>query len=204
MKIVVTLKNLGGQLPLTFTVEGTDYVVPAGSSVPVTISGLADGTHTIAIHQGELDLSTVVTVACDRPGQGSVASAVTCANADGVVTVSLVATGGELPVTFTVMGVQYTVQPDTTQNVVLSGLADGTQHISVFVGDTDLSFNISMVCDVQVSPPAPTPVPGTAADTLVVLPATGPANVTPLLVIAFGSVLLGGALLVFKRRLGVR
>jgi LPXTG-motif cell wall-anchored protein len=98
------------------------------------------------------------------------------------------------------MGVQHIVQPGTTENVVLSGLADGIQHISVFVGDTDLSFSISMVCDVQVSPPAPEP--GTAAQTVLVLPATGPADVTPLLAIAFGSVLLGGALLVCKRRLG--
>jgi LPXTG-motif cell wall-anchored protein len=283
--VVVTLKNVGGQLPLTFTVEGVDYVVPAGSSVPVTISGLLDGTQTIAIHQGELDLSQTVTidcdqaptvtfaescveganghadgrvvvtlhnngddvavtftvngtpypvepkasqdvtidglsdgvhhiavlagtvdlsfdvtVACDHPGEASVSSTIGCASADGVVTVSLGAAGGEQPVTFNVRGVQYIVQPDTVQSVVISGLADGTNHISVFQGARDLSFDIYGVCDVQVSPP----VPAVLADPVAVLPATGASNLTGMLTVGFGALLLGGALLLFKRRLGTR
>ena len=42
-EVIVTLKNIGGQLALVFTVEGHNYSVPANSSLPVTVSGLLDG-----------------------------------------------------------------------------------------------------------------------------------------------------------------
>ena len=64
--VVVTLKNIGGQLPLTFTVRGSNYVVPAGSNLEVSVTGLLDGPQAIAISQGDTDFSRPVTIGCDR------------------------------------------------------------------------------------------------------------------------------------------
>ena len=231
--VVVTLHNIGGQLPLTFTVQGTNYVVPANSDLPVTLSGLLDGTQTIAITQGAHDFSKPVTincdkaptvtstatcvdseggisngqvvvtlhnngddvavtftvngvdftvgpkvskdvpvgpladgphtidvfvgqtrlgidaftVACDHPGVGTIAVVPTCVEADGQLTISLTATGGELPVVFTVNGTNYSVAPNTTLPVVISGLLDGATPIAVSAGGKDLSFIANTKCD---------------------------------------------------------
>ncbi len=231
--VVVTLRNIGGQLPLTFTVQGTDYVVPADSDVPVTLSGLLDGAQTIAITQGANDFSKPVTincdqaptvtstatcvdseggisdgqvvvtlhnngddvaviftvdgvdftvgpkasqdvpvgpladgphtidvfvgqtrlgldaftVACDHPGDGSLSVVQTCVDHDGQLTISLTATGGELPVIFTVNGTDYSVAPNTTVPVVISGLLDGATPVAVSAGGKDLSFIATTKCD---------------------------------------------------------
>ncbi len=65
----------------------------------------------------------------------------------------------------------------------------------------DLSTKIGVpVTQIQVSPPTP----ATATQTLAELPRTGAANLGATLALGFGAVLLGGALLVSKRRFGTR
>ena len=96
---------------------------------------------------GALDLSFDITVACDHPGVGTISTASECVNADGQVTVTLIATGGEKPVIFTVQGVTYSVAPNTTLPAVLSGLLDGATPIEVHAGTTDLSFVANTKCD---------------------------------------------------------
>ena len=105
--VVVTLKNIGGQLPLTFTVQGTNYVVPANSNVDVTVSGLLDGDQTIAITQGATDFSKPVTIDCDQAP--TVTFTQTCVEgaggiSDGQVVVTLHNNGDDVDVTFTVNG----------------------------------------------------------------------------------------------------
>ena len=64
--VVVTLTNTGGT-SVTFTVRGVPYTVPANNSTTVTISGLPDGSNTIAIFVGQTDLSQTVVVDCVHP-----------------------------------------------------------------------------------------------------------------------------------------
>lgn len=61
----ITLKNVGGELPLTFLVQGTPYVVPAAGQVVVDITGLPDGANTIEITQDGVHFDQVVTVSCN-------------------------------------------------------------------------------------------------------------------------------------------
>ena len=146
-EVIVTLNNNGDDAFVTFTVNGTQYPVGPKASVNATISGLADGTHTIEVFAGTLDLSFNIDVTCDHPGEGTISVLSDCAENDGQVIVTLIATGGELPVLFTVQGVDYLVDPDTTLDVPVSGLNDGTNRISVFAGQNDLSFDIETLCD---------------------------------------------------------
>ena len=66
----------------------------------------------------------------------------------------------------------------------------------------DLSAQVGVpVGQVASSPPAPPTVdPGA----VVQLPRTGASHVQEMLMLAFGGVLLGGALLIGRRRVGVR
>ena len=147
--VLVTLHNNGDDVAVTFSVNGTQYTVGPKASTNVSVDGLTDGDHHIAVTAGALDLSFDVTIACDHPGEGSISTVATCANNDGTVTITLIATGGELPVVFTVNGTQYLVQPDTTKDVVISGLNDGTNHITVLAGQKDLSFDTKTSCDLS-------------------------------------------------------
>ena len=145
--VLVTLRNNGDDVAVTFNVNGNRYTVEPKASTNVSVDSLTDGNHHIAVTAAALDLSVDVTVACDHPGEGSISTVATCANNDGMVTITLIATGGELPVVFTVNGTQYLVQPDTTKDVVISGLNDGTNHITVLAGQKDLSFDTKTSCD---------------------------------------------------------
>lgn len=149
--VVVTLHNNGDDTSVTFTVNGTEHVVGPKASAQVTISGLADGSHTIAVAGGGLDFSFTVDVACDHPGTPSVSSSQSCADHDGTVVVHLTATGGEQAIAFTVNGSEVAVQPDTTVDVTINGLTDGSHHIAVSGGGSDFSFDVTVACDL---PPA--------------------------------------------------
>lgn len=147
-QVVVTLRNNGDDVSVVFTVNGDQYTVGPKASQDVTIGGLSDGDHHVAITAGALDLSFDITgIACDHPGKGSLSVEAGCADNDGVISITLIATGGEQAVIFTVNGQQHSVQPDTTEIVTISGLNDGAAHIDVFAGQTDLSFDQDISCD---------------------------------------------------------
>jgi uncharacterized repeat protein (TIGR01451 family) len=147
-QVVVTLHNNGDDVPMTFTVNGTVYppVAPKGFT-NVTVGGLADGLNHITVTAPGYDLSFDITVACDHPGEGTATVVSACVNADGQLTITLIATGGEKPIDFTVQGVHYSVAPNTQLPVVLSGLLDGSQLIEVHAGTKDLSFTAPTKCD---------------------------------------------------------
>ena len=86
-------------------VNGAPTSVSPKSSVDVTVGPLADGTHTMDVYVGDVRLGLdEITVACDHPGIGTISVAPTCVDNDGEVVVTLIATGGELPVEFIVHG----------------------------------------------------------------------------------------------------
>lgn len=62
VRLIVT----GGNVPITFTVQGTDHVVQPGESTLIQITGLPDGANAIAVTAGKTDLSFVAQVACDQ------------------------------------------------------------------------------------------------------------------------------------------
>ncbi len=148
-QVVVTLHNNGDDVDATFTVNGAEYTVGPKASQPVTISGLSDGVNTIVVFAGVLDLSFDIDVSCDHPGEGSVSSTSDCVDNDGLVIVTLTASGGELPVVFKVNGVDHSVDPDTTLDVSFPGLDDGSTHVAIFVGQADLSLDVATACDLR-------------------------------------------------------
>ena len=147
-QVIVTLNNNGDDVAVTFTVNGVPTTVPPKSSTPVTVGPLTDGPHTIDVFVGQTRLGLdAITVACDHAGTGTISTVPTCVDNDGQVTITLIATGGELPVVFTVQGVTYSVLPNTTTPVVISGLLDGPTTIAVSAGGRDLSFITTTHCD---------------------------------------------------------
>ncbi|MFM2078844.1 MAG: hypothetical protein RJA49_2734 [Actinomycetota bacterium] len=81
--------------------------------------------------------------------QGKIAVAKACVANDGQVTITLTTVGGDHALLFTVEGVSYSVAPGQSKDVVLSGLTDGTHHISVTAGYQDLSFDVDIACDLS-------------------------------------------------------
>jgi uncharacterized repeat protein (TIGR01451 family) len=146
-QVVITLHNNGDDVPVTFTVGTTQYTVAPKGFTNVTVGGLADGLNHITVTAPGYDLSFDITVACDHPGDGTATVVPACVNADGQLTITLVATGGEKPIDFTVQGVHYSVAPGATLPVVLSGLLDGNTPIEIHAGLKDLSFVASTSCD---------------------------------------------------------
>ena len=88
---------------------------------------------------------------CEPPeeGKGMIEVSKACVANDGQVTVTLTTVGGDEAVTFVVEGVEYEVAPGESQDVVLSGLTDGTHTIHVTAGKQDLSFDIDIACDLS-------------------------------------------------------
>ncbi|HEY4610641.1 MAG TPA: LPXTG cell wall anchor domain-containing protein, partial [Ilumatobacteraceae bacterium] len=146
-QVIVTLNNNGDDVPMTFTVNGIDHAVGPKQSVDVPVAGLADGTNEITITVGDLDLSVDIDISCDHPGVPTIEIQSDCADNDGIVVVILGAIGGELPIDFTVQGVHYSADPDSTVYAVIEGLLDGDTHISVFAGQQDMSFITQTQCD---------------------------------------------------------
>ena len=155
----VTLQNTGGDLPVTYTVvnpltqASQQVTVAVGATKTVTFSGLPDGQTTIAIHVGDADYSQTFNVKCDRPGTPKVSTSVECTDGDGTATVTLQNTGGDLPVTYTVVNPltqasqQVTVAVGATKTVTFSGLPDGQTTIAIHVGDADYSQTFNVKCD---------------------------------------------------------
>ena len=145
--VVVSMKNDGDDVDATFVLDGVTYTLAPGATKVVTLGGLSDGSHTIPLSINGVDKSFAVLVDCDRPGQPAVEIAQDCANEDGVVTVTLKNIGGQLPLTFKVQGVDHSVPADSSVAVQVAGLLDGTQTISITLGDTDFSRQVTVGCD---------------------------------------------------------
>ncbi len=104
----------------------------------------------IAISQDGIDFSKPVNFGCDKAP--TIDHTETCVEgtggvADGQVVVTLHNNGDDVTVTFTVNGTDYPVGPKGSQDVTISGLADGPNHIAVSAGALDLSFDITVACD---------------------------------------------------------
>ena len=155
-QVVVNLTATGGELPVAFKVNGTDYSVNPGQTVPVTIGNLVDGTHTITVTSGQSDFSFTITVKCDLAPK--VTASAECSAFDGVVSVLLENLGDDVAVTFTVNSIDYVVQPGDTATALITGLADGAYSIPLSIDgvvqspitgtiDCDPEFNVAAVCN---------------------------------------------------------
>ena len=159
--VTLTLSNTGSgpfASNSTFTVYNPDqtttstpYTVAPGLTKNVAFGGLADGSHTVKIVAGSTDLSQTFSVDCDSPIPSS-SLAVTCANGDGQVVVTLNNAGGKAvtfdvtdPKTNTVEHV--TVNADSSTTRTFSGFADGNYTLTIKVGNTDLSKPFTIDCD---------------------------------------------------------
>ena len=146
-KVVITLVNDGDDTSATFVVQNIVHVVPANSSEQVTIGSLADGQHTIQLSINGADKSFSITVDCDRPGEPGAEVAKSCVDEDGTVVVTLTNSGGQLPLTFVVDGTNHVVAANSTKNVTISGLSDGSHTITITQGQHDYSTTVSIDCD---------------------------------------------------------
>lgn len=146
-QVELTLANNGDDVNAVFVVDSITHTLTPGQTKVVTVGNLTDGLHTIAITLNDVDKSVTVSVDCDRPGEPAVEIAKTCVDEDGSVTVTLKNVGGELPLTFTVNGAQHVVNANSTKDVVVSGLLDGTRTITITQGNTDFSRQIEIDCD---------------------------------------------------------
>lgn len=128
------LKNIGGELPLTFVVNGVEYIVPptdGTSGVEVVLTGYTDGTHIISITVNgvEGDFDQMITTQCDLPSE--VKFAPECVDGDGFVVVSLVNNNDDRSVVFTINGITYpSVSPSTTASYRIGAYTDGPQSLT--------------------------------------------------------------------------
>ncbi|MFZ4719920.1 MAG: hypothetical protein ACOYMR_10875 [Ilumatobacteraceae bacterium] len=128
-QVTVTLIATGGQV--TFTVEGSTYVVQPGNPRQVVVAGLSDGTHTIHVMAGYQDLSFTVDIACDLSPRVTVSQE--CVGFDGSVRFLLENLGDDNDATFTIAGEQHVVAPGASTTVVIDGLVDGPHTFTVAI-----------------------------------------------------------------------
>ncbi len=156
--VSVLLENIGGQLPLTFIVNGTPHTVAANDSKTVTISGLSDGNHTITITQGQQDFSKTVDVNCDKAPTVTYVEKCTTGGetSDGQVVITLHNNGDDKDATFTINGGSViTVGPKDSKEVTVGPLADGPHTITITInGKTADSIVVDTDCDHPGTPSA--------------------------------------------------
>lgn len=128
-QVTVTLTAVGGEV--TFTVEGTEYVVQPGNPQQVVIGGLADGTHTISVMAGYDDLSFDIDIACDLSPKVTVTQE--CRGFDGAVTFLLENLGDDHDATFTIAGTDHVLAPGASTTVVIEGLPDGPNTFTLSI-----------------------------------------------------------------------
>lgn len=149
-KVTVTLKNVGGELPLTFVVNGNQHVVNANSQKVVVISGLTDGQHTITITQGQNDFSQTVTIKCDQdPTVQHTSACVDEPNgvSDGSISITLFNNGDDVSITFTINGAPHSVGPKSSKTVTIGDLTDGDHTFNVAGGGKTWKIDITVDCD---------------------------------------------------------
>lgn len=152
--VTFTFSNTGGE-PVTFhavnplTLVASDILVAAGGSQDWTVTGLPNGDYTVSITAGLVDLSQKITVDCLVKGVPSIEMAQACSAYDGTVDVRLIVTGGNVPFTFNVQGIDHVVLPGESTLVQITGLPDGPNAIAVMVNKTDLGFTAQVACDQQ-------------------------------------------------------
>ncbi|MCU0267863.1 MAG: hypothetical protein MUF83_04365 [Acidimicrobiales bacterium] len=157
--VTITLKNTAGYLPVTFTVtdprtnQAQQVQVAVGETKTVTLTGFADGEHTIPVSAGNTSYAQTVQVTCDRPGVPEATVSLECVEGDGVATVTLRNTGGDLPVTFSVRNpatgqtTNHQVAVGQTKTVVLGDLPDGTHTVEIRSGTQNFDQTITVSCD---------------------------------------------------------
>jgi len=147
----LTLKNIGGQLPLVFIVNGTSYSVPAASTLDVDVAGLDDGSNTIVVTQNGVHFDKTITVACDNAptvdhAENCVEGAAGVSN--GKVVITLYNNGDDVSVVFTVNGTPTApVPPKGVMVVTIDDLADGPHAFTVSGGGKTFDFSVTTACD---------------------------------------------------------
>jgi uncharacterized repeat protein (TIGR01451 family) len=126
----LTLKNIGGELPLTFVVNGAKVDVAPNTSQTVTFTGYTDGVRVITVTVEGVDgnFDQTVTTKCDKPSTASFVPR--CVDGDGVVEITLTNNGDDAPAVFTINGEQRTVQPMSTTTVNAGPYPDGPASIT--------------------------------------------------------------------------
>lgn len=145
--VTVTLKNDGDDVNATFVLQGTTHTLTPGQTKVVALPPFADGTANITLSVNGVNKNFSVTIDCDRPGQPAVDIAQVCANEDGTATLTLKNIGGQLPLTFVVNATPYSVPANSTLNVDVAGLSDGSNTIVVTQNAVHFDKTITVACD---------------------------------------------------------
>lgn len=153
--VLVTMTNTGGEAVTFFVTNPMDLVVhkvlvAAGGKETLTFTGFTNGSYTVPIMAGKVDLSTSFTVDC---GVAVPAVQVTpsCIDAAGSVLVTLTNTG-TLSVVFDVTNPKdlvvhhVVVAAGGKETLTFTGLVNGTYTLPVMVGKADLSVQFTVNC----------------------------------------------------------
>jgi uncharacterized repeat protein (TIGR01451 family) len=149
----IALNNNNDDRPVVFTINGQDRTVDAGATVVVPVGPYPDGPATITYQiDGEpaVPATYAFTVACDRPGKGSVGLEVECAQGEATVVVTLANLEGDLPVTFVVNGTEYRVAPGTSKQVDIGNVPDGPYTPTISADGEPVDVTIEVDCDLPV------------------------------------------------------
>jgi hypothetical protein len=153
--VLVTMTNTGGEA-VTFAVTNPrdlvvhKVLVAAGGMETLTFTGFTNGSYTVPVMAGKVDLTTSFRVDCGVP-EPSVQVTPSCVDAAGSVLVTLTNTG-TLAVVFDVTNpkdlVVYhvLVAAGGKQTLTFSGFANGTYTLPIMVGNTDLSVRFTVNC----------------------------------------------------------
>ncbi len=150
-QVTVSLKAIGGEEAIVFTVDGVPHSVAPNSTKDVVIGGLTDGRHTISVFAGDQDLSFVVDIACDLSPRVTITQQ--CVSFDGSVSLLLENLGDDVDATFTIDGVDHVLAPGSTETVVLDGLPDGDTVVTLSINgieqdDIVVNFDCNPVFEV--------------------------------------------------------
>ena len=150
----ILLENNGGQLPITFVINGImpGYVVNANSSLTVNRSGFTDGPHTITITAKgfEQNFNKTFTTKCNVASTVQVAGECDVETNDGQAVITLSNNNDDKSVVFTINGEDYTVDPSSTSEVVFGPYNDGDHSITYQIDGAPaepLSLTFTIKCD---------------------------------------------------------
>ncbi len=202
--VAVTFSVTGGTVPSTFSVQSpsgvADFSLSGGETKTITFTA-APGPFAVnyTVDGVAKTVSTATPIVCSTPGTADATISQRCVEATGEVTITLIHTGGTLPVPVVVNGSSITLAAGETRNIVVGPVADGLYTTTVTINGVAKTLQIAVACSETLSEPPVVP-PVVAPPRSTILPVTGTSHIGTMLTIGFGLLSLGGLALFGRRR----
>ena len=203
--VAVTFSVTGGTIPSAFSIQSpsgvADFSLSGGGTRTVTFTA-SPGPFTVnySVDGVAKSVSTATPIVCSTPGTADATISQRCVEATGQVTITLIHTGGTLPVPVVVNGTSITLTAGETRNIVVGPVADGLYTTTVTIDGVAKTLQIAIACSDTLSEPPVVPPPAATPPPPTTLPVTGTSNLGSMLTIGFGLLSLGGLALFGRRR----